>query len=254
MRKCKDWKQALVATLDRNFPCTERGNYLEISTPLMFPDGGAISVYIMRNMYSFEVTDLGELFHYLVAHGIDPSLSRTRKQIVDDILTVSSTVISKDEVKCYVSEVESIPFAVFRVAQTVARAADLVYTRQFRIPATFNANVSDFLNEQRIPHIPDVNLKDSFGRSWRFDFQLLWSRPKWVKTIATESKSYGERLVANAIIQWDSFTGIVEYEARVTIYDDTTDVWRRESLEHLARHTQLVPFNRRYEYLHILRE
>lgn len=244
MMECATLYKLLTETLRDIFSCTKTRDSLCITTPLMFPDGDFISVYLEETPSgNYYVTDAGELFHYLVSNQIP--LTQTREQILRDILLVNTTRISEHEIAAEVTDPRSLPFAVFRVAQSVARAADMIYSRQFHLPDTFNTSVGDFFFESNIHFQESYPFTDVYGQVWTFDFRIRTGHEKLVKTLATDSRQYAEAMINRAIRQLDAVGRSFPKEYLFTIISDEDSIWRPHSLRQLEDHCIVIPFSER---------
>jgi hypothetical protein len=251
MINCDTLYEAIYRSLPLDFSCASVNDTIAVRTPLMFPDGDFIIVYIEEAGGKYVVTDAGTLWGFLLANGIPPKLSFGRQQILDDVLLINTTHMEDDEVRTS-SSFEGLSFAIFRVAQAVARASGIIYSRRIAIPDTFNTTVADFFDERHISYQEEYPIVDVYEKQWVFDFRIQTGKHKLVKTLATDSPSYAESLVSRAVRQWDGFSDMIEQSCRITIYNDMVDVWRTESLRQIKAHSELIPFSESEHYIDLL--
>ncbi len=252
MITCSEFNRIFAEGLPSAFKCTLGDNRLSIRTPLMYPNGAYVVVYIEETELDYRITDLGGLVHFWVSEGIYTKLSRTRQIILDDIMLTNTVRFIDDEIFTGVDNVADIPFAIMRVAQTVARASDIVYTKRITFPETFNASVSDFFIENKLDFVEQYSIEDPYGELWMFDFLIHSGHKKLIKTIATDNKSYSEALVNRTIRQWDAVKRVGIVYEKITVYDSSRSVWKETSLLQLKEHCKLIPFERRYDYVDFL--
>lgn len=247
MVDCENLYEIMRRNLSSSVSCAKIRDALRVTTPLMYPDGDFISVYIEEAASGYYVTDAGELFHYLVANDIP--LSPVRERILNDILLVNTAKLIDEEICAEVDDLSDLPFAIFRVAQSVARAADMVYSRRFRLPDTFNTSVSDFFIDAKVHFTEGYHFMDVYGQTWNFDFLIRSGHEKLVKTLATDSPQYAEILINRAIRQLDAVERSFHKDYLFTIYSDEDTIWKSYSLRQLEDHCIVIPFSKRNLYI-----
>lgn len=255
MITCETIAGLMTSSIGRILPCTPmmQGEF-QISTPLLFPDGDYISIFVRQQGARFLVTDAGELAHCLVSNDISLNLTARRREILDEILIVNTTRFEHGEVFAVVEEPEDLPFAIFRVAQSVARGSDMIYSRRFsRGPNKFTEQVATFFEREDIEFTQQYSLDDVFGQSWVFDFLISTGSFKLVQTLSTNQQKYAETLINKAIRQWDAMGRTPVNAKSITMVNDEPGIWRPEALHQLTHHCQVIPFSDRYSYLDVLR-
>jgi|DewCreStandDraft_4_1066084.scaffolds.fasta_scaffold06592_7 hypothetical protein len=204
---------------------------VRVRTPLMYPDGGIIDVFVVPRAGRLEVTDFGEALGWLRLQSSSGQLSPRQKRLLEDVCLTLGVELFRGQILKRVQE-EELHHAVLQVAQAALRVSDLWFTMRTRAVESVADEVADWLEERRIPFERNVSLAGRSGRSWTIDFQTrLPERTSLVFVLATGSSSAARRVTEHVVASlYDlNHLRVVQRDlAFVSLFDDTEDVWKEE--------------------------
>lgn len=235
------------------FSCEQKGDYLRIRTPYLYPDGDYIDLFLKTNQAPVTITDLGETTRWLRMQTISPRRTAKQKQMIQDICLTHGVEFFKGmlEVRCQPSE--SLAGPVTRLSQAALRVADIWLTYRSRIYESVADEVAAFLEEKTIPFDRGESLVGRSGRSYYVDFHTrTLRRSVLVSVLSTGSKSAARGIVDHVVTTWFDLNQLKlgpEAVSFVSLFDDTLDVWREEDFRLVQEVSQIARWSRPQELL-----
>jgi hypothetical protein len=112
------------------FRCEQKGEYVRIHTPFLYPDGDYINLFLKPDQDSLTISDLGETTRWLRMQTITPRRTAKQKQMIQDICLTHGVEFFKGmlEVRCQAND--SLAAAVTRLGQAALRVSDIVQCQQ----------------------------------------------------------------------------------------------------------------------------
>lgn len=104
---------------------TTQGGAAQVLTPMLYPDGGVVDVYIEKALYDYLVTDYGDALSWLLMQSDSGKLSPTQGSRLDEILLAQGVEMANGELQLRCGDPGSLGEAVQRVAQTVVLISGL---------------------------------------------------------------------------------------------------------------------------------
>lgn len=114
-------------TLGELFTCAPVGEYLRIRTPLLYPDGDVIDVFLAERAGIPTVTDLGETLRWLRIQSLSTRRTPKQQKLIEDICLNHGLELYRGMLMARVAGGVDAALAatVLRVAQGVQRITDL---------------------------------------------------------------------------------------------------------------------------------
>lgn len=204
---------------------------VRVRTPLMYPDGGIIDVFVVPRAGRLEVTDFGEALGWLRLQSPSGQFSPKQKRLLEDVCLTLGVELFRGQLLKRVQD-DDVHTAVLQVAQAALRVSDLWFTMRTRAVESVADEVADWLEEKRIPFERNVSLAGRSGRSWTIDFQTrLPKRTSLVFVLATGSSSAARRVTEHVVAGLYDLNHLKVVQpglAFVSLFDDTEDVWKEE--------------------------
>ena len=76
---------AIAEGLSETFECRRQGRYVRVRTPLLYPDGGVVDVFVRERDGHIAVTDLGEALGWLRQQTLDGKRSPKQQRLLQDV-------------------------------------------------------------------------------------------------------------------------------------------------------------------------
>lgn len=193
---------------------------VRLMTPFRYPDGSNIDVFVADSLPMFgkvEVTDFGQTLDWLSDLGIDPSATKRRKLIVDDICRHLGLDFDGWQIKSEPLGFEDVSSALIRVAQACIRVADLIFTQRMLSVSVLKDEVEEFIAGMGLDYEEDAEIPTKNGdRLLRVDFRIMGPR----RSSLLQLLPGGSQVTANAIFRrWYELNRIDNPYQFLTVYD-----------------------------------
>jgi hypothetical protein len=225
--------------------------HLRIETGFLYPDGTPIEVFLVKDQGApllpyTKVSDLGQTTAYLFNMGVRPWVSPKRRAFLEDALRTFDVQWNGGAFEVEVHRTDEIPDAFLRVAQACLRASDLVFTRRVSLLSPFVTQFEEVLGDAELAYEPNAELPLENDRVVEVDFLVHGRRAKSAVLALSSTNPSSAHTVANEIFtKWYDITRAHRPENRVTVYDDSMDVYRPADLERLQNVSELMAFSDR---------
>ena len=251
----------LCASVGRSLPalfeCTPaRREGVRVRTPLMYPDGGIVDVFVVERAGRCHVTDFGEALGWLRMQSASARRSPKQNRMVEDTCQTLGVELHRGQLMFRSDGVEVVGEAILRVAQAVVRVADLWFTLRARAVETVADEVADWLVEKEMSFDRAVNCNGRSGRSWTIDYQTRTNdRTSFVFLLSTGSPGAARRVAEHVLAGCVDLSHLrisQPHLAFVALFDDTEDVWREEDFSLLEQQSVVARWSRPDEFEQIL--
>lgn len=250
---CQEIKQAIEASMPKIFKCSENGKFLELSTPFLYPDGDVVNIFIKTEEKRIVITDAGETFRNLLMYNITTQLTKTRENILNDVLEVYKVNNVQGELWLEVKDTEQIAMGLMRLGQTITRLMDLTYTVRHIPKTNFNNKVSEFLIKNQIECERDYRIVGGSGEEHKIDFLVKTNRrKKLIKTLSSKDASSANALVSKTFRSWYDISR-VDNSQKLTLLDDENDFWKDEWKAQLTYFSKVINFSDKDGIIEFLR-
>ena len=101
---------------------------VRIRTPLLYPDGGLIDVFVYEQDGRLTVTDYGEAIGWLGLQSVSNTQSSKRKNLISDICMTLGTEFENGQLLLTCKHITELGEAVHRLAQAIVRVSDICFT------------------------------------------------------------------------------------------------------------------------------
>ena len=148
--KVEELQEQLTSSLPPLFRCDDFGNErFRVRTPLLFPDGDVIDVFVSGTAESYTVTDYGDAVGWLDIRA--PARRRSTKQLslIED--TCQTLGIEFEGGRMVLREVswKDLADSIMRMAQAEARVGDVWFTMKHTIEGSSPSPVVDQVHGER---------------------------------------------------------------------------------------------------------
>ena len=111
------------------FECTLAAHEgVRVRTPLMYPDGGIVDVFVLERDGGYVVTDFGDALGWLRAQSASARRSPRQQLLIDDVCQTLGIEMERGQLVLRSGESDSVSETVVRLAQAVVRVSDLWFT------------------------------------------------------------------------------------------------------------------------------
>lgn len=217
---------------------------IRVRTPMLYPDGGVVDVFVLARGNGYTVTDFGDSLGWLWLQSITQRRSSRQEMLIQDVCQTLGIELFHDQIVLRAVTEDTVGEAVLRVAQAALRVSDLWFTLRSQTFQTTVDEVGEWLSEKRIPFQRDVPKQGRSTRDWTVNFETQTAdHTSLLFLLSTGSRGAVHRITEHVV------TGCVDlYHLKtsqsnlefVSLFDDTVDVWRPEDFRLVGEHSQIA--------------
>lgn len=249
----------IAATLPPLFGCSAAPyEGARVTTPLRYPDGGIVDVFVLERQGEYVLTDFGEALGWLRMQSPSDNLSPRQNRFVNDVCRTLGVRLERGELTLRIGKNDALGEAVLRLAQAVVRVSDIRFTFQRQRPQTTAKEVEKWLRERQINFQRSVLRQGRSRKNWRVNFEThLDNRTSMVFLLSTRDRSAVNSIterVTTACLDLNYMRepqrGVIRF---VSLFDDNRDVWRQEDYNLMNQVSTIARWSQPDEFEHILR-
>ncbi len=217
---------------------------VRVRTPLLYPDGGVVDVFILERGSNYTVTDFGDALGWLRLQSISRRRSRGQEDLVQDVCRTLRIELFYDQLILRAIPEDALGEAVLRIAQAVVRISDLWFTLRSQSLQTTEDEVNEWLLEKQIPFQRQVTKSGRSARDWNVNFETQTdNRTSLIFLLSTGSRGAVRRItehVLAACVDLSHLRADQPNLAFVSLFDDIVDVWWPEDLQLVEEHSEIA--------------
>lgn len=225
---------------------------VRVRTPLMYPDGGMVDVFVLEKGGRYSVTDFGETLGWLRMQSVSARRSSRQNRMVEDTCQTLGVELRRGQLMLRSDAADVLGEAVLRLAQAAVRVSDLWFTLRTRAVETVADEVSDWLLEKEIPFDRAVRQCGRSGRNWTIDYQThADNRTSLIFLLSTGSRSAARSITERVLAGCIDLSHLKAGQSRVelvSLFDDTEDVWREEDFKLVEQQSEIARWSRPDEF------
>ena len=204
---------------------------VRVRTPMLYPDGTVVDVFILEHDGKFTITDFGDALSWLELQSTSRRRSSRQQALVDDICQTLGIQLLHDQLILHEVERDALEDAVFRIAQSVVRVSDLWFTLRNQSIQTTADEVDEWLNRKQIPFQRQTKRSGRSMRTWNIDFETrVGGLTSLVFLLSTGSRAASRRIAEHVVAGCVDLSHQIDDPnlSVVSLFDDTSDVWHVE--------------------------
>ena len=250
---------------------------IRVRTPLLYPDGGMIDVFVLERDDEYFVTDFGEALGWLRMQSSNAQLTAREQLMVEDVCQTLGIELFHGQLTLRCPIHGPLAEHVLRVAQAVVRTSDLWFSLsdksmqaipEAELAATSRPpqsresrqntadEVDEWLREKNIHFERKVTHTGRSGQSWTVDFKTYTSeRTALVFLLSAATRRTTRRIIEHTLAGCVDLTNLRDSRpslALVSLFDDRKKVWRPEDFTLLDSYAEVVRWSQQDELERIL--
>ncbi len=142
----------LCATIGRSLPplfvcapAPQEG--VRVRTPLLYPDGGVVDVFVLERGNKYTITDFGDAMGWLGLQSVSRHRSPKQQALAQDVCQTLRIELFHEQLVLRSVPEDELGEAVLRVAQAAVRVSDLWFTLRSQSVQTTADEVDEWLRE-----------------------------------------------------------------------------------------------------------
>ena len=236
-------------------PAPQEG--VRVRTPMLYPDGSVVDVFVLERNDRFIVTDFGDALDWLGLQSVSQRRSPKQEALIQDVCQTLRMERFRDQLMLRDVTSGALGESVFRVAQAAVRVSDLWFTLRSQAIQSIAEEVDEWLNDRGIPFERQVSRQGRSTQDWTIDFQTLTDkRTCFVFLLATGTRGAARRLTEHVLAGCVDLNHHKEFQPSiefVSLFDDTEDVWQPHDFHMVEPVSEVVLWSRPDEFERVLR-
>lgn len=246
----------LRGELGELFECKPHRGYVRVRTPLLYPDGGIVDVFVSFHEGGFTVSDLGEALGWLKVQSASGQRSPKQQRLLQDVCLTLGVELFRGQLMLRGRGESDLTETIMRLGQAVVRVSDLWFMTRTRSVESVTDEIADLLQERGILFERGGKLAGRSGRVWSVDFQTRTSRRSaLVFVLASGSRAGARRVTEHVVAGWHDLSPlrVGAQELRfVSLFDDTADVWSDEDFRLVESLSDIGRWSRPDQFVELL--
>jgi hypothetical protein len=252
--------ETLQNNLGTLYQCSDMGQYQRIRTPYLYPDGDVIDLYVnTTNPEVWVISDLAETTRWLRMQTQTMKRSVKQRQLIEDVSLTHGVQWRRGMLQArYFTDGSKGTLAdvVTRVAQAAIRVSDVWFTMRSRAVQSATDEIAEFLDEHAIRYERQVRLNGRSQQPWVVDFQTYTpNQMSLLHVLSSNNRSSAQNHTHKVVAMWHDLqyrTVGSEGLQLVSLFDDTSDVWRETDFARVAELSIVARWSRLDELPDIL--
>lgn len=207
---------------------------VRVRTPLMYPDGDLVDVFVLERGGERVVTDHGDALGWLSERSASGTLTAAQDAMAQDVCRTQGVELHYGRLLRRCESEAAVADSVQRVALAAVRVADIWFTFRARAQATIGDEVNEWLmaNERQFDVKRRVKSRGQSSREWIVDYEIRSeARTSLVFLLSTSTRGAVPRITKHVFTGCTDLSHLKEDQpdlAFVSLFNDTVDVWREE--------------------------
>ncbi len=271
---------SIAMTMPPLFECSPAPREgIRVRTPLLYPDGGMIDVFVLERDDEYFVTDFGEALGWLKMQSFSAQRNPREQLMVKDVCQTLGIELFRGQLTLRCRMHETLAEHVLRVAQAVVRVSDLWFSlsngspqatvakkteqvaelspvQRKKLSPTTADEVDQWLHARNIRFEREVTHTGKSGQNWKVDFQTYTTeRIALVFLLTAGNRRTTRRVAEHALAGCVDLIGLRDSRpslALVSLFDDRKKIWRTEDFTLLNPYAEVVKWSQRDELERIL--
>ena len=223
-----------------------------VRTPLLYPDGGVVDVFVLERGNGYTVTDFGDALGWLGLQSTSRRFSSKQQLLVADVCQTLRIEQFQGQLVLRQVTKDTLGESVLRMAQAVVRVSDLWFTLRNQSLQTTAEEVDEWLREKQIPFERQTRRQGRSMQNWTVDFETRTDKQtSLVFLLSTGSRGATRRLtehVLSGCVDPSHLKANQPTLAFVSLFDDTEDLWRPEDFNLVNEHSEIARWSRPDEF------
>ena len=249
---CESLKKGLPALFECA-PIPDKG--LRVRTPLMYPDGGIVDIFVCESGGYFKVTDFGETLDWLWMQSMSSRRSPKQNRMIKDICHTLGVELCQGELVVTPDSRELIEDAILRLAQAVVRVSDLWFTLRARATLTMADEVGEWLDEKKISYDRAISEIGRSGQKWVIDYRTKTTDvTSLIFLLSTGSQAAARRRAEHVLAGCVDLSHLQNEPklSMISLFDDNEDLWQEKDFRLVEQHSKIVYWSRPDEVERVL--
>lgn len=229
---------------------------VRVRTPLMYPDGDLVDVFVLERGAERVVTDHGDALGWLTRRSVSGNLSPAQNEIVQDVCRTQGVELYRGRLLRRCEGDAAVADAVQRVALSAVRVSDVWFTFRTRTQSTVGDEVNEWLVGRQFDVKRQVKSRGRSNLEWTVDYQITSeARTSMVFLLSTGTRGATRRITEHVFTGCRDLSHLQRAQPNLTfvsLFNDTMDIWRAEDFSLLEEVSEIARWSHPDQFEQIL--
>lgn len=246
---CGSIQEGLPALFECS-PAPEDG--VRVRTPLMYPDGGLVDIFVQESGDGFSMTDFGETLGWLRMQSANLRRSPKQGRMIEDVCQTLGVELDREQLVLRSKDASGLDEPILRLAQAAVRVSDLWLTQRARRAEAVAEEVSGWLGEKGIAYDRAARQTGRSGHAWTIDYKICTeSQTSLVFLLSTGSRAAARRIAEHVLAGCVDLSHLQESQI-ISLFDDTEDTWQPKDFKLVETYSKIAYWSRPDHFERIL--
>ena len=251
--KCNELRTILQMGLPPLYECREQKGKVTILTPIEYPDGDYVELFVIKEGDNYIITDLAETIATLASFNFVLKAAPKRFKLFQQILKVHGIHYFEGELRVPFQNEKELPYVLTRLTQAIIQVSDLLFTMRYGAGTSFREEVEEYFVEREIKFEPNYRVIGRSGQAYSIDFYIEKRKPLLIQTISSGSSGYADILISKTVRMWYDLLRVDGRYRYTSLLDDSTDVWKPAHFEILSDLSSVIVWSEREKLLELMK-
>ena len=225
---------------------------VRVRTPLMYPDGGLVDIFVQESGDGFSLTDFGETLGWLRMQSANLRHSPKQGRMIEDVCQTLGVELDREQLVLRSKDASGFEEPILRLAQAAVRVSDLWFTLRAQRTEAVAEEVSDWLGEKRITYDRAVRQTGRSGQDWTIDYKTCTeSQTSLVFLLSAGSRAAARRIAEHVLAGCVDLSHLQENQI-ISLFDDTEDTWQQKDFKLVEPYSKIAYWSRPDHFERIL--
>ena len=230
---------------------------VRVRTPMLYPDGGVVDVFVVERNGGYIVTDFGDARGWLGLQSTSQRHSSKQNALIQDVCQTLRVEQFRDQLLLRNVASDTLGESVLRIAQAAVRVSDVWFTLRSQALQTTADEVDEWLRERAIPFERQASKQGRSTRNWTIDFETRTAnRTCFVFLLVTGARGAARRQAEHVLagcVDLNHFKELQPDLAFVSLFDDIEDVWQPPDFSMVEGVSEIARWSHRDEFERLLK-
>jgi hypothetical protein len=228
---------------------TVPGGALRLCTPLQYPNGSQIDLFIEREAPLFQkytLSDMGQTTAYLLDVQVKPWATNKRRQVIEDVCRSQGVIWRGGRflIELEDADLQDLSTPMMRLGQACMRISDLAFFARLWNTGIFRDDVEEFLQSADLEYETDVTELGASNEPVKIDFRVTGETVTSLLLVLSAGSRFSSHNAANEIVvRWLDLGRRKPGVQRFTILDETREsLFKPKDIKRLDKMSSVIAF------------
>lgn len=241
---------------------------VRVRTPMMYPDGSVVDVFVLDRGGDHVVTDFGTTLSWLRTQSARGSITSKQQGMIEDVCRSIGVERHNGQLVLRCAEGESLADSLLLLSQAAVRVSDVWFTfpsystdsermaTAARARMDIATEVNSWLREQRLEAKRSIKYLGLSSREWNVDYEInAKARTSLVFLLSAGSRAKAQQVAEHVLAGCIDLSYLRETQPQYTLislFDDRRDIWEESDFALVGGHSEVARWSYPREFRNLV--